>query len=188
MAAADHQKGSGHFGQHLRDIRLPRHHRVDLALLERRREAELRPDVLDVDVLVFHLRAAQHHLGIFVRGLAEGEADLLAFEVGDLAGLDAPALFGDDGERIVAMIAGGVVHDQADHLERLAGVHGFEIRGRAHVADLRAAVMHGVDHVGAGIDHQHLGVDAVLGEETFFGADEHRQMAEIIADHHVEPG
>ncbi len=86
------------------------------------------------------------------------------------------------------MIAGGVVHDEPDHLERLARVHGFQIRGGAHVADLRAPVMHGVDHVGAGIDHQHLGVDAVLGEEAFFGADEHRQMTEIITDHYVELG
>ena len=112
----------------------------------------------------------------------------LALEIGDLAGLDAPALLGDDGKRIVAVVAGGVVHDEADNLERLAGMYRLEVGGRAHVADLRAAVMHGVDHVGAGIDHQHLRVDAVLLEEAFFGADEHRQMAEIIADHHVEPG
>ena len=136
----------------------------------------------------FMLVAAQHHLEIFVGGLPARQADGLALEIGELAGLDAPALLGDDGERVVAIVARGVVHDQADHLERLAGMHRLEIGGGAHVADLRAAVVHGVDHVGAGVDHQHVGVDAVRLEEALLGADEHRQMAEIIADHHVELG
>ncbi len=53
-----------------------------------------------VSVFVFHLGAAQHHLEIFVGGLPAREADLLALEIAELAGLDAPALLGDDGERV----------------------------------------------------------------------------------------
>jgi hypothetical protein len=67
-------------------------------------------------------------------------------------------------------------------------MHRFEVSGRAHVADLRTAVVHGVDHVGAGVDHQHFGVDAVFPEEAFLGPDEHRQMAEIVSDDHVKLG
>ncbi len=188
MAAADHLIRIRHLRQHLRHIGLPRHHRVDLALGQRRGEAELRPDVLDGELLVFHLGAAQHHLEILVGGLPARQPDLLALEIGQLAALDAPALLGDDGERCVAIVFGGVVHDETDHLERLAGMHRLEVGGGAHVADLRAAVVHGIDHVGAGIDHQHLGVDAVLLEEALLRADEHRQMTEIISDHHVELG
>ena len=177
-----------HLRQHLSDVRLPRHHRVDLALGQRGGETELRPDVLDGELLVFHLGAAQHHLEIFVGGLPAREPDLLALEISQLAGRDAPALLGDNGERVVAIVASGVVHDETDHLKRLAGMHRLEIGGGAHVADLRAAVVHSVDHVGTGVDHQHLGVDAVLLEETLLRADEHRQMTEIISDHHVELG
>src|SRR5512143_4032452 len=65
-------------------------------------------------------------------------------------------------------------------------MHGLEVSGRAHIADLRTAVVHGIDHVGAGIDHQHLGIDPVLGEESLLCADKHRQMAEIVADHNVK--
>ena len=116
------------------------------------------------------------------------EADRLSLQIADLADLDAPALFGDDGERRIAMIVGRVVHDEADDLERISGVHGLQIGGRAHVADLRLAVMQGIDHVSTGVHHPEAGVDAVSLEEALLGADEHRQMAEIVGDHHVEFG
>ena len=125
LPAADDEIGLGHLGQRLRHVRLPGHDGVDLAFFQRRRQAELRPDVLDGDVIVLHPGAAKHHLEIFVGRLAARETDGLALEIADLADIDAPALLGDDGERRIAMIVGGVVHDQADDLERVAGVHGL---------------------------------------------------------------
>src|SRR5215472_8498849 len=50
------------------------------------------------------------------------------------------------------------------------------------------AVVHRVDHIGAGIDHLHVGIDAVILEDALLGTDEHRQMAEIIADHDIQSG
>jgi hypothetical protein len=67
-------------------------------------------------------------------------------------------------------------------------MHRLEICGGTHVTDLRAAIVHGVDHVGAGVDDQHFRVNPVFFEKTFLGPNEHRQMAEIVTDNHVKPG
>jgi len=147
---ANDQERVGDLIEQRRDIGLPRHHRVDPALLQGRRQAELRPDVLDGQVLVFHAGAAQHHLEIFVGRLPARESDALALQVGDLAGIDAGALTRDDGERLIGVVAGRIVHDDADHFERLAAMTRFQERGHAHVADLHLALLHGVDHFGAG--------------------------------------
>src|SRR5262249_3852138 len=64
----------------------------------------------------------------------------------------------------------------------------LQIGRRAHVADLRLAVVQRVDHVGAGIHHAETGIHALLLEEALLRADEHRQMAEIVGNHHVELG
>src|SRR5215467_8050616 len=122
VAAADDQERIGDLLKYRRDVGLPRHHRIDLALLEGWCQAELRPDILDGQVLVFHAGAAQYHLEIFVRRLPPREPDPLALEVRDFADIDAATLAGDDSERLVGVVAGGVVHNDADHLEWLAGM------------------------------------------------------------------
>src|SRR6516225_6534179 len=75
VAAAYDQKRVGNLLEHCGDIGLPRHHRIDLALLQGRRQSELRPDVLNGKVFVFHTSAAQHHLKVFVGCLPAREPD-----------------------------------------------------------------------------------------------------------------
>src|SRR6185295_9333784 len=116
MPATEHEIGIRNLGERLRHIGFPCNDCVYLALGERRRKTELRPDVLDREILVFHLGATQYHLEEFVGCLPAREADLLALEIGYFARLDARALFGNDGERIIAIVASGIVHDESDHL------------------------------------------------------------------------
>src|SRR2546423_894186 len=77
------------------------------------------------------------------------EAHALTLEI--LDALYAGALARHDGERLVGVVARGVVHDDADHLERIAAVARLEEGGHAHVADLNLALLHGGDHVGPGV-------------------------------------
>ncbi len=67
-------------------------------------------------------------------------------------------------------------------------MHRLQVRRRAHVADLRLAIVQRVDHVCAGIHYPEAGVDALLLEETLLRTDKHRQVAKVVGDHHVELG
>ena len=62
----------------------------------------------------------------------------------------------------------------------------LEKRGHAHVADLYLAILHGIDHVGAGVHHFEAHIDTVLLEQALLHANEHWQVTEIVADHHVD--
>jgi len=64
----------------------------------------------------------------------------------------------------------------------------LEESGHAHVSDLDLPLLHGVDHVRAGVHDLEAHVHAVRLEDAFLGADEHRQVTEVVADHHIQHG
>ena len=61
-------------------------------------------------------------------------------------------------------------------------------RRDAHVADLHFALLHGIHHVRARVDDFEVDVDTMLLEESLLDTDEHRQMAEVVADHGLDHG
>jgi hypothetical protein len=79
-----------------------------------------------------------------------------------------------------------VVLDDADDSKRVASVTRLEKGGHAHVTYLHFALLHGVDHVRARVDHLEADLYAMLLEKSFFDADEHRQMAEVVADDGID--
>src|SRR5437016_4721628 len=187
-SAADHLVGGGYFLEHRRVVGLPGDGGVDLPFAEGGRKLELLADVGDGHVGVLHVPAGEDHLEVFVRGLPLGEADALALQGLDVAPLDPRALPRHDRERLVGVGAGSVALDDADHPEGIAGMPRLEEGRHAHVADLHLALLHGGDHVGAGIDDLEANVDAVLLEEALLHRDEHRKVAEVVSDHHVDGG
>ena len=160
--------------------RLPRNHRVHLALGEGADQRGRGHDALDVHVRVIHPAPGEHHLQVLVGGLLLRQADALALEVLDPR--NARTFSRDDGERVVGERGGGIIHDHADHQERRSRMPRLEEGGDAHVPDLHLALGHGAHHVGAGVDDLQLEIDAVLLEQPLLHADEHRQVAEVVAD------
>ena len=184
-AAADDDVGILRLVEHHRIERLPADDRIGLAFFQQRRELGLAAvaDVDDLDVLVFQVAPREHHFQVLVRSLAFRQPDALAFQVLDVARTDAGILARDDRERLVGIGARRIALDDADHAERIAAVARLQERRDAHVADLHLVLLHRGHHLRTDVDDFQLDLDAVFPEEAFFDADEHRQMAEVVADH-----